>query len=185
MQLTDHQKAIQKLIHNAKINRVTYLVTGCMFMFYGLFSPFCIGIGAVLLFSAYATNQRYKELSDKYNSKPEPKPVEKSEPFSYANNVKVTELNGNVTEIKDCMKLDDDTIVLTTPSSKSYHTCIGCYKKWRPEMVKDFTGWTIIKKEDAIKQGMTYCKFCLESDNYTIDDLVNDMEDLLKDEEER
>ncbi len=184
MQLTDHQKEIQKLIHNAKINRITYLVTGFIFMFFGLFSPFCIGIGAALLFSAYATNQRYKELSDKYKFEPEPKPVEKSEPFSYANNVKVTELNGNVTEIKDCMKLDDDTIVLTTPSSKKYHTCIGCYKNWRPEMVKDFTGWTIIKKEDAIKQGMTYCKFCLESDNYTIDDLVNDMEELLKDEEE-
>ncbi len=184
MQLTDHQKEIQKLIHNAKINRITYLVTGFIFMFFGLFSPFCIGIGAALLFSAYATNQRYKELSDKYKFEPEPKPVEKSEPFSYANNVKVTELNGNVTEIKDCMKLDDDTIVLTTPSSKKYHTCIGCYKNWRPEIVKDFTGWTIIKKEDAIKQGMTYCEFCLESDNYTIADLVNDMEDLLKDEEE-
>ncbi len=184
MQLTDHQKEIQKLIHNAKINRITYLVTGFIFMFFGLFSPFCIGIGAALLFSAYATNQRYKELSDKYKFEPEPKPVEKSEPFSYANNVKVTELNGNVTEIKDCMKLDDDTIVLTTPSSKKYHTCIGCYKNWRPEIVKDFTGWTIIKKEDAIKQGMTYCEFCLESDNYTIADLVNDMEELLKDEEE-
>lgn len=58
---------MEKLIRNAKINRITFLVTGIIFIFYGFFMPFFLGVGGVLLLMAYLTNKRYKELLNKYD----------------------------------------------------------------------------------------------------------------------
>lgn len=119
-------------------------------------------------------------LLSKLLGKNEPVPAPVIEPVVEVDThkVKITELNGNVIEVDDWLMLDGDDVVLTTPNSKKYHTHISCFKKWRPEMKKDFTGWTIMKKEDAIKNGMSYCNFCSGNDDVTLDDLLDDEEEL-------
>lgn len=52
----------EKLKHNTKINRFTFLVAGIIFAFFGFFMPVFLIVGGVLIFLAYKTNKRYKEL---------------------------------------------------------------------------------------------------------------------------
>lgn len=178
---------MDKLIRNTKINRITFLVAGILFMLMGLAAPVLLVVGGLLIFLAYKTDKRYKELLNEAN-KPKPEPVQLPEPVVEVepvvkvdtDKVKITELNGNVIEVSTGLMLDDDTLILTTPNSKKYHTHVGCFKNWRPEMRATFTGWTIMKKEDAIKNGMTYCKFCDENDDLTLDDI----EDIVDDEDD-
>ena len=165
---------MDKIIRNLKINRITFLVAGILFMLLGLAAPVLLVVGGLLLVMAFLTNKRYKKLLNEAN-KPKAEPVIEVE----TDKVKITELNGNVIEVSTGLMLDDDSLILTTPNSKKYHTHVGCFKNWRPEMQSDFTGWTIMKKEDAIKNGMTYCKFCEENDDQTLeDDMLDDEEDI-------
>lgn len=121
-------------------------------------------------------------LFNKFFGKVEPKPAPVPDPIPEptvevdTNKVKITELNGNVIEVDKWLMLDDGDIVLTTPNSKKYHTHVSCFENWKPEMKNNFTGWTIIKKEDAIKSGMTYCNFCDGNDDITLDDILDDLE---------
>ncbi len=63
---------------NMKINRVTFLVVGIIFIFLGLFFvPFLI-VGGLLLFLSYKTNQAYKEAL-KEDVQTTIEPVKKSE----------------------------------------------------------------------------------------------------------
>ena len=107
---------------------------------------------------------------------PEIKPEPVVIPDPITDKVKVTELNGNIVEVDSWLKLDGDDVVMITSNSKKYHTHVSCFKNWKPEMRASFTGWTIIKKEDAIKNGMTYCSFCSENDDVTLDDLLDELE---------
>lgn len=169
---------MDKLIRNTKINRISFLVAGIIFIFFGFFMPIFLVVGGLLIFLAYKTNKKYKELLNEAN-KPDPVQIPKPVVEVETDKVKITELNGNVIKVDSGLMLDDDNIVLTTPNSKKYHTHVGCFKNWRPEMQSDFTGWIVMKKEDAIKNGMTYCKFCEENDDLTLDDIEN----MLNDEE--
>lgn len=166
---------MDKLIHNMKINRVTFLVTGIIFVFFGFFMPVFLVVGGVLLFMSYKTNKKYKELLNKTEVKN--KPVEDPvRVVDISDTVKIIDIDGTVHNVSANLKIDDPDRVLIVDGGKTYHTCISCYKKWRLEMRENFTGWTLIKKEDVIKSGMSYCKFCEENDNYTLDDLLNDLD---------
>lgn len=168
---------MDKLIHNTKINRITYLVTGIIFIFFGFFMPVFLVVGGVLLFLSYKTNEKYKQLLNEVKTKSVEDPVKAADIYD---TVKMTDIDGTVHNVSTNLKIDDPDRVLIVIGGKTYHTCISCYKKWRPEMQSDFTGWTVMKKEDAIKNGMTYCKFCEENDDITLDDI----EDILDDEED-
>lgn len=69
----------KKQIRNMKINRVTYLVGGIIFMFFGLlFWPFLL-VGGFLIFLSIMTNKSYKKA---LNAEVEPEPVKES-PYIY------------------------------------------------------------------------------------------------------
>ena len=160
---------MDKNIRNFRINRVTYFVTGIIFVFFGFFMPVFLVVGGVLLFLAYSTNKAYKKAINEPKPKVDPKPVVKME-----DKVKITDIDGTVLNISSYMKLDDPDKVLIAEGGKTYHTHISCFKNWRPEMRENFTGWTIMKKEDAIKNGMRYCKFCEKNDDITFDDILDE-----------
>lgn len=55
------------MIKYARINRVTYLIGGILFVFLGFWAwPFLI-IGITLIWLSYLTNGRYKELVNEYS----------------------------------------------------------------------------------------------------------------------
>lgn len=58
---------IRIMIKYARINRVTYLIGGILFVFMGFWAwPFLI-IGITLILLSYLTNRRYKELVNEYS----------------------------------------------------------------------------------------------------------------------
>ena len=58
---------IRIMIKYARINRVTYLIGGILFVFMGFWAwPFLI-IGITLILLSYLTNRRYKELVNIYS----------------------------------------------------------------------------------------------------------------------
>ena len=84
--------------------------------------------------------------------------------------VKVTDVDGSVRDLSIHLCLDQGDRVLIAKGGKTYHTHLSCYKNWRPEMIENFTGWKIIKKSEAIANGMSYCTFCKETDRQVADD---------------
>ncbi|NCC42919.1 MAG: hypothetical protein EOM18_04905 [Clostridia bacterium] len=50
----------EKQIHNAKINRITFLVFGIIVLLLGIAAPPLILLAAILLFLSYKTNKAYK-----------------------------------------------------------------------------------------------------------------------------
>lgn len=157
---------------NMKINRITFLIAGIIFIFFGFFMPVFLVVGGVLLFLSYKTNKKYKELLNESESKT--KSVVDTEPVTVTDKtVKVTDIDGTVHNLKSYMKLDDPDKVLIAAGGKTYHTRVSCFKNWRPEMRDNFTGWTVMKKDDAINSGMRYCKFCEENDDITLDNILD------------
>lgn len=62
----------EKQIKNLKINRVTYLVFGIIFILFGLlFWPFLL-VGGVLIFLSVMTNKAYKKALNTQVTEPEP-----------------------------------------------------------------------------------------------------------------
>ena len=77
----------EKQIRNTKINRITFLIFGILFMLLGFFAfPFLL-IGVLLLLFSYMTNKKYKELLNEYDYKLESvKPETKEEsPYIFLN----------------------------------------------------------------------------------------------------
>lgn len=92
--------------------------------------------------------------------------------------VSVKDIDGKVYQLPVGMKLDDETKCLVC-GGKSYHTCLSCFKNWTVDMRKHFSGWTVISIDEAKKMGLKKCGFCDESDNYTLDDFLNEFDDEL------
>lgn len=163
-------------MNNLKINRITFLVFGIIFLLFGFFLPlfFIVGVGLIAL--AYATNKKYKELANT----PDPIPVSGSKPVVEVDDgkVQVTDIDGSVIRVSPYLSISNPDRVLIVPNGKTYHTHIRCFKNWTPEMQASFTDWTIINKDDAVNKGMTYCKFCEETDHddTTLDDVLDELE---------
>ena len=161
-------------IKNMKINRVIFFITGIIFLWLCTFyAPFSL-VGIFLLFLAYKTNKAYKKA---LGAAVEPEPVKEPEPEKITpvrETVKVTDTDGSVMEVSIHLTLDQANRVLVAEGGKTYHTHLSCFKKWRPEMTENFTGWKIIKKSEATANNMKYCSFCKELDNV----LDVDMDDL-------
>ena len=94
--------------------------------------------------------------------------------------VSVKDVDGKIYQLPVSMKLDDDTKCLVC-GGKSYHTCLSCFKNWTVEMRKHFNGWTVISLDEAEQRGLKKCGFCDESDNYTLDDFLDEFDDDLND----
>ena len=62
---------MDKLIRNTKINRITFLVAGILFILMGFAAPVLFIVGGLLLLMAFLTNKKYKKLLNN----PDPKPM--------------------------------------------------------------------------------------------------------------
>lgn len=156
-----------------KHTRVVFFVLGFFFGYIGL------GFLALIMFVlAFISHKRYKATIGKTKSAKQiinPEPV-KVEEVSQNDKVQVEDLNGNIIEVSTHLQVDGKEDVLITEGGRTFHTSVGCFRNWKPEMQSNFTGWKIIKRKDAIKMGMKYCSFCDEAVRTTIDDL-EDLED--------
>lgn len=160
----------KKKMKDLKINRITFLVGGILFFIIGIPAPFLWVFSVVLFLLAYVANKEYKRLvSEAEKKKAEEKPITK-QPIA-DDKVKVIDLDGNTLMISPSMQIDGTEDVLISDGGRTFHTSVGCFKKWKPEMREGFTGWKIIKRSEALKMGMKYCAFCDEASNLTIDDL--------------
>ena len=175
----------EKQIKNMKINRVTFLIAGVIFLLFGIFFiPFLI-VGVLLILLAYKTNKTYKEaLNVKVEVKPEIDPESKEEiKKPVTETVKVMDLDGSVRELSINLCLDEKNRVLVTEGGKTYHTYLNCHKNWKPEMIENFKGWKIVKKSEATAKGMRYCSFCEGKDRIPDTDM-DDLEEYESEYEE-
>lgn len=166
-----------KEVNNLKINRVTFMVAGIIFIFFGLFfAPFLL-VGAFLLFLSYKANKAYKEAMKKETPRVLAPMITEPVPNFNITTVKVTDLDGSVIATSISQIIDSKDRVLISEGGKTYHTHLSCFKNWTIEAQRKFTGWKVVKKSDVIDQGMTYCRFCEENDNVTLDDLLSELEE--------
>ena len=107
----------------------------------------------------------------------EPVPPTEPVPEINTNTVKVTDLDGSVITTSIYQTIDASDRVLVSDGGRTYHTHLSCFKNWTGDAQRKFTGWRIVKKSDALEQGLTYCKFCAEDDNVTLDDLLNEVDE--------
>lgn len=96
--------------------------------------------------------------------------------------VKVTDVDGSVFEVPVGRVIGSPDRVLVCDSGRTYHTHLNCFTKWGGDAQKKFTGWTIIKKSEAIAQDMKYCKICAIADKVTLDDLLAELDEELDEE---
>lgn len=94
------------------------------------------------------------------------------------NKVKVTDLDGSEFEVYVFQTIDSTDRVLVVDGSRTYHTRLSCFKNWTGDAQRSFTGWKIVKKSEALEQGLTYCKFCAEGDKVTLEDFMAEAEDI-------
>lgn len=167
-----------KKVKNLKNNRVIFLVAGIIFIFFGLFAVPFLFVGAFLLFLFYRTNKAYKEALKKETPKTIVPAVDKLVPESNDTTVNVTDLDGSVITSSIYQVIDSEYGVLISEGGKAYHTHLSCFKNWTGDAQRRFIGWKIIKKSDAINRGLTYCRFCKEDDNVTLDDLLDELDEL-------
>lgn len=86
---------MEQIIHNMKFNRITFLVAGILFILLGFAAPFLLVVGGLLLFLAYKTDKRYKELLNEAN-KPKPEPVSRVDKIKEEINTKYIFFNFKV-----------------------------------------------------------------------------------------
>jgi hypothetical protein len=118
-------------------------------------------------------------------SEPTPAPIQIPEPVPQEeprNTVKVIDIDGSELVVSVYQTIDSSDRVLIAEGGRTYHTHLSCFKRWTGKAQSNFTEWKIINKSEAIKQGMTYCKFCAEDDNVTLDDLLEELDEF-EDEE--
>ncbi len=93
------------------------------------------------------------------------------------NMVKVTDLDGTTITTSIYQSIDATDRVLVSEGGRTYHTHLSCFKRWTGDAQRNFTGWKIVKKSEVMEQGLTYCRFCAEDDNVTLDDLLSELDD--------
>lgn len=109
-------------------------------------------------------------------NKPKPAAVAK-EYKKTEETVKVIDIDGKELNLSIYLCIDEADKVLVAEGGKTYHTHLACFKNWKPEMIENFGGWRVIKKNEAISKGMKYCSFCKESDRYMEDDYEDDYDE--------
>lgn len=99
----------------------------------------------------------------------------REEMFSSLGKVPVENPDGSIEYIYSYYKIDDGTHCLITENGRTYHTHIGCFKKWKPEQQNGFKGWKYTTVENAKSMGMRKCSFCEEVDDQpeeTVEDFL-------------
>lgn len=150
------------------ILRVGLIILGLLLFLMGLYFNILLPFAIIIFYLAHCCK---KELKERKKIK-----LEKSKPADQAavpeettesaeelkkpiKTVKVTDLDGSIRELSVEFHLEDDK-VLVAEGGKTYHTYLGCFKNWQPEIIDGFTGWKILKKSEAISQNMKLCSFC-------------------------
>lgn len=164
-------------IRNVKMNTILFLVVGIIFLLIGILFPILWILSAISFYLAFTLQKEYKKQISKETEKAELEKQEKEVPVvNGQDKVKVIDLNGNEIMVSTYMIIEGTEDVLVAEGGSTFHTSIGCFKKWKPEMQEGFKGWKIIKRKEALKMGMKYCAFCEEASRLTLDDL-EDFED--------
>lgn len=95
--------------------------------------------------------------------------------------VKVYFDDGTFEEYKTyCTKVSNPEWCLVVDGGKTYHTRYGCFHKWSDEYKKGFVSWKAMRTDEAIKQGMGLCNFCMKADmplDFEDDDANNNEDD--------
>lgn len=63
--------------------------------------------------------------------------------------IPVRNLDGTVTHVTYLDQIEDDELAYAEPGGKAYHTRAGCYRNWSPAYRSCFTGWDIVRVDDA------------------------------------
>lgn len=96
--------------------------------------------------------------------------------------VSVEDEDGNIHQLATNLCLKDDSICLVC-GGNTYHTHLNCFKNWTVDMRKNFKGWKIISIKEAKKQGLKKCSFCEENDHATLEDVLNEVDNIEDNEE--
>ena len=149
------------------ITRILLIILGILLLLIGLYFIILLPL-AILCF--YLAHVYKKELNERKNP-----PVETIKEVTdvreaVRETVKVTDIDGSEKYLSIHLSLDQSDRVLMAKGGRAYHTHLSCFKNWRPEMIENFTGWKIIKKSEAIANGMSYCNFCKDLDRQLDDD---------------
>lgn len=78
--------------------------------------------------------------------------------------IPVRNLDGTVTHVTYLDQIEDDDLAYAEPGGKAYHTRAGCYRNWSPAYRSCFTGWDIVRVDDAEARGMHKCSFCQDAE---------------------
>ncbi len=78
--------------------------------------------------------------------------------------IPVRNLDGTVTHVTYLDQIEDDELAYAEPGGKAYHTRAGCYRNWSPAYRSCFTGWDIVRVDDAEAKGMHKCSFCQDAE---------------------
>lgn len=78
--------------------------------------------------------------------------------------IPVRNLDGTETYVTYLDQIEDDELAYAEPGGKAYHTRAGCYRNWSPEFRSCFTGWDIVRVDDAEARGMHKCSFCQDAE---------------------
>lgn len=63
--------------------------------------------------------------------------------------IPVRNLDGTVPHVTYLDQIEDDELAYAEPGGKAYHTRAGCYRNWSPAYRSCFTGWDIVRVDDA------------------------------------
>ena len=148
------------------ITRILLIILGVLLLFIGLYFIILLPL-AILCF--YLAHVYKKEIKIRKNP-PVETVKEPEKVIKVIETVKVTDVDGSERDLSIHLSLDQGDRVLMAKGGRAYHTHLSCYKNWRPEMIENFTGWKIIKKSEAIANGMSYCNFCKDLDMQLDDD---------------
>lgn len=158
-----------------KTYKIIFIILGLWFLFMGLFAVIFILPALFCFYFAYTFNRELKRR--KTVIEPVREVVKEPVTTPVRNTVKVTDLDGSVRELGAYLVLDQNDVVLVAEGGKTYHKYLGCFKNWKPEMIDNFNGWKIIKKSEALANGMKYCSFCEEKDRYKDIELDDEWEE--------
>lgn len=78
--------------------------------------------------------------------------------------IPVRNLDRTVTHVTYLDQIEDDELAYAEPGGKAYHTRAGCYRNWSPAYRSCFTGWDIVRVDDAEARGMHKCSFCQDAE---------------------
>ena len=149
------------------ISRILLIVCGLISLAIGVVFYIVLPLSILCFYLAYV----YKKELKRRKNPPVETVKEPEKVIKVVETVKVTDMDGSERDLSIHLCLDKGDRVLIAKGGKTYHTHLSCYKNWRPEMIENFTGWKIIKKSEAIANGMSYCNFCKDLDMQLDDDL--------------